>query len=102
MSLKDNLHDEKRSYIRMKVNTVVSISYGEPAETVKGTCCNLSGAGMLIEIAEDLPIGTEMHVSIPSTRNDFPALNTNVDVIRKKSSGDGSFMYGVTITGLHK
>jgi hypothetical protein len=82
MSLTDRIYDEKRNFIRMKVDTVVSFTRLDGKERYEGRCRNLSGAGMLLETDKKLTIGDRLKVTVPSERPNFAPLDAIVEVVR--------------------
>ncbi len=99
MSLTERIYEEKRNFIRMKVDTLVSfIKIDGSKERYEGRCRNLSGAGMLIETDKKLSLGDRLKISIPSEGPDFSPLDANVEVVRVDPVPDmHKFMVGVVI-----
>lgn len=81
MNLASRSYQEKRSFIRMRVETPVDITlnHGDP---IQGTCHNLSGGGMLISLPEPLPLGTLMEATVSSNHGHHPMLKAQVVVRR--------------------
>ena len=98
----DNIHKsytEKRDFVRMKLNTEVSLLLTNPERELTGICRDLSGAGILIELEEPLPIGTKCTVVIKSAYEklkepDFKAL---IEVNRDIKSASGNHQVGAQI-----
>lgn len=82
MSVIDQLYDEKRNFIRMKVDTVVSFTRIDGKERYEGRCRNLSGAGMLLETDKKLSLGERLKVTVPSEGPNFAPLDAVVEVVR--------------------
>ena len=74
--------DEKRDFIRMRVDTEVTLSVEDTNISVNGYCRDLSGAGMLIEVEEELTAGATCRTTLPSTNDAFPSLDAKVKVLR--------------------
>lgn len=87
MNLANRDYQEKRSFIRMKVDTPISVTIGDGA-TLTGTCHNLSGGGMLISVPEILPLGAELEVAVTSHHGHNPMLVASTKVIRVLSQPD--------------
>ena len=87
MNLASRNYQEKRSFIRMKVDTPVTVTptNGIP---LTGICHNLSGGGMLIAVAEALPLGEELEVAVTSHHGHNPMLLARTRVIRVLSQPD--------------
>lgn len=76
------IYDEKRNFIRMKVDTIVSFTRAESKERYEGRCRNLSGAGMLMETDKKLVVGDRLKVTVPSEGPSFTPLDATVEVVR--------------------
>ncbi len=81
MDLASRTYQEKRNFIRMKVETPVDISL-DRERNMRGTCHNLSGGGMLISLPEPLPLGTQMEAVVSSNHGHHPMLKALVQVCR--------------------
>ncbi len=75
-------YQEKRNYIRMKIDAPVNIGVVADGSTYKGVCRDLSGGGLLIELDTVLPAGTKVEVSIVSGHGHNPMLNAKAEVTR--------------------
>lgn len=89
MNLASRDYQEKRSYIRMKVDTPVDIQL-EQGGNLHGICHNLSGGGMLISLSEPLPIGTTMEATLSSNHGHNPMLKAMVRVKRIQAKPNAS------------
>jgi c-di-GMP-binding flagellar brake protein YcgR len=81
MNLANRSYEEKRSFIRMKVNTPVDVKLDQQRQ-LAGICHNLSGGGMLISIPESLPLGAELEVTLSSHHGHSPMLRARTKVNR--------------------
>lgn len=81
MALLKKDYDEKRNFIRMRVDTPVKMAMSDDTE-IEGLCHDLSGGGFLVEINETLPIGTEAEVLISSNHGHAPILHARAVVKR--------------------
>lgn len=98
MNLTERTYEEKRNFIRMKVDTIVSFTRAESKERYEGRCRNLSGAGMLLETDKKLKIGDRLRVTVPSEGPDFSPLDASVEVVRVDAVPNlHKFMIGVVI-----
>ncbi len=82
MNSANNNYQEKRNFIRMKVETPVNVLIATGGQSIKGVCKDLSGGGMLIEINTALPVGTETEVEIASEHGHSPILKAKTRVSR--------------------
>ena len=89
-----NAYEEKRDFIRMRVETPVTLTLGD--RTLKCICLDLSGTGMCIEMEEQLKIGDEAVAYIASYQNKFEPLNACIKIRRAMEDGD-VYCYGAEI-----
>jgi len=89
--------DEKRDFIRMKVDTKITLSIDNSNVSVSGYCRDLSGTGMLIEVGEVVDAGSTCKTTLPSTNDAFPALDAKVKIIRCTQIGDSKYELGTEI-----
>lgn len=82
----DRMYDEKREFIRMKVDTPVTVTLLESKQSINGLCKDLSGTGMLLAMDEALPLGQNVEVSITSGKNPFVAV-AEVARVDEQASG---------------
>lgn len=90
-------YSEKRDFIRMKVDTEISLSFENSDQTIKAVCRDLSGTGMLIEVDEPLTEGSEFNTSLPSSNEAFPSFETKVKVIRCRPTENEKYLAGTEI-----
>ena len=97
--MSDRSYEEKRNFIRMKVDTMVTFCKADGGkERYEGRCRNLSGAGMLLETQKKLELGDKLRVTIPSEGPDFSPLDAIVEVVRVIPEPDlHMFRLGVVI-----
>lgn len=81
-------YQEKRNFIRMRVETPVEISLHNGEELHEGTCVDLSGGGLLVEMQTLLPVGTKLEVNIASSHGHSPMLRAKATVTRIVSQPD--------------
>lgn len=91
-------YDEKRNFIRMKVDTRISFTKIDGRERYEARCRNLSGTGMLLETEKKLSMGERLRVTIPSEGPNFEPLDAIVEVVRVDAMPSmHKFMIGVVI-----
>jgi c-di-GMP-binding flagellar brake protein YcgR len=89
--------DEKRDFIRMKVDTEVTITVEESSQKLTGYCRDLSGTGMLLEVREAVPEGKTCRTSLNSPSEAFPSLDATIKVIRCTRLDDERYQLGTEI-----
>ena len=78
-------YQEKRNFIRMKVETPASVSVSSGDEVLAGICKDLSGGGMLIELPKPLPLDSTVEVEIASSHGHAPILKAKARVTRSEA-----------------
>lgn len=82
MILTSRNFEEKRSFIRMRVDTPVTISCDAKSGEIKGVCRDLSGGGLMVEVDSALPVGAELEICIASQHGHSPMLKARAQVSR--------------------
>lgn len=89
MSLDNREYQEKRDFIRMRIDSPVDVLITGEDKPLTGICRDLSGGGMLIEVNTVLPTGTEVEVTLASSHGHAPILRALATVTRLNTdSGD--------------
>ncbi|MDX1451157.1 MAG: PilZ domain-containing protein [Oleiphilaceae bacterium] len=101
-NLSSRTYDEKRDFIRMKVDTEVILTLDGENKELKGHCRDLSGTGMLIEVAEAIKEGATCSTTLPSGNDAFPSLDATIKVLRCKQLGDSTYQVGAEILSIDK
>lgn len=83
-------YQEKRNYIRMKIDAPVAVTILTDGSQYQGICKDLSGGGLLIELDNTLPVGTETEVIIASGHGHSPMLRATTRVNRLYSKPDAT------------
>lgn len=90
-------YNEKRDFIRMKVDTQVELRVCDSERVLQGICRDLSGTGMAVEINEDVAVGTNLLACLASSNSKFPPFEANVQVVRSTALPDGHYLLGMQI-----
>ncbi|PCK08374.1 MAG: pilus assembly protein PilZ [Alteromonadaceae bacterium] len=94
-------YNEKRNYIRMKVDAPVNVKVHTDGNVLQGVCRDLSGGGLQVELDKALPSGTKVEVVIASAHGHNPmlkAIATVTRVISQPTSGESPCLIGMEIT----
>ncbi|ARN75289.1 PilZ domain-containing protein [Oceanicoccus sagamiensis] len=95
MSTSDRSYNEKRDFIRMKINSQLTIR--QDGQDYTGTCKDLSGAGMSIESDQSFAVGSELEVSIAQQGETHLPFNATAEVSRVEAGENGLFSIGLSI-----
>jgi c-di-GMP-binding flagellar brake protein YcgR len=90
-------YNEKRNFIRMKIDTPADVIIENQGQQIQAVCRDLSGGGMLIESPQTLDIGLELTVRLASHHLNSPMLKARAVVARVKENRSGSFTLGLEI-----
>jgi len=90
-------YTEKRDFIRMKVDSEITLRESKSGTTCKGICRDLSGTGMSLEVNQLFQPDIELNISLPSNNETFPSFDTTVKVVRCTDLGNEFYMLGVEI-----
>ncbi len=100
--LQDIIRDfsEKRDFIRMRVDTEITLRPADSNQPIRAVCRDLSGTGMLIEVGEAIEEGTVLFACIPSNNEAFPSLESTVKIIRCSPLENGNYQLGTEIVNI--
>ncbi|UTF61166.1 PilZ domain-containing protein [Gilvimarinus sp. DA14] len=87
MGISDQSYEEKRDFIRMKIDAPLQARLTGDAGTYTGTCTELSGGGMQVVLDTALQEGSEWEVDISSEHGHSPQLRAIVKVVRVQADG---------------
>ncbi len=74
-------HDEKRQFLRMFVQSDITLT-DRSGEQHGGLCINLSANGLLVETASALAPGEHLEIFLPSPRPSLRDLRVRAQIIR--------------------
>jgi len=98
MTQSDRYYSEKRDFIRMQVETAISLTYGE--QTCSGVCLDLSSTGMQVLAKTSLQLGDRAQVHIPSPHSELKGLEAETEVVRVEAHEDGRQALGLAILSM--
>jgi hypothetical protein len=95
MSSIDRSYNEKRDFIRMRINSQVAIQH--KGNEYLAICKDLSGAGMLIETEQAFVIGDQLGVKIEPNGDNHLPFSATAEVQRVEAGTDGKLTVGLAI-----
>lgn len=95
MSFHDQNYNEKRDFIRMRVQTAATLTLTASGEQLPVLCQDLSSQGVQLLMDKPLAEGTGIRLSIPSPTEQLPGLEASGRVMRCVSADEGQFALGV-------
>jgi c-di-GMP-binding flagellar brake protein YcgR len=90
-------YSEKRDFIRMRINTPAQVHIEQEGVITEGICNDLSGSGMLLTVAKELPIDSELVITLTPNENKGPSLQARCRVARAQKAGKGNYLLGLEI-----
>lgn len=85
----DRSHQEKRDFIRMRIDSPLTADIRGPGIALTGLCHELSGGGMQLSTDRPLEPGTELEVTVSSEHGQNPTLRATAQVVRSEPEGKG-------------
>ncbi len=98
MSQRDRDYSEKRDFIRMQIDTPITLSQG--GQVIQGVCQDLSSTGMQVLAATQFNMGDRIRVQIPSEHAELKGLDAQTEVVRVGTSEDGRQSLGLAILSM--
>ena len=95
MSSIDRTYNEKRDFIRMKINSEVTVKHSGGEFTA--VCKDLSAAGMLIASSEALTVGEQVNLFIAQEGENRNPFDATADVSRCDATDEGNFIIGFSL-----
>lgn len=99
MAITEKNYSEKRNFIRMKINTEITLETAEGRIT--GLCKDISGSGLLIEVDREFPIGTTLLAHINSHSDLHPPFRATCETTRMLVNDSGKYFIGLTVKEIH-
>lgn len=91
-------YSEKRDFIRMQIETPITLV--QSGQTMQGVCQDLSSTGMQVLAATSLSLGDKVRVQIPSEHAELKGLDALTEVVRVEVLEDGRQSLGLAIQSM--
>lgn len=98
MTQSDRYYSEKRDFIRMQVETDISLI--QDGQRYSGVCLDLSSTGMQVVAKTSLQMGDRVQVHIPSPHSELKGLDAETEVVRVGVHEDGRQTLGLAILSM--
>lgn len=98
MSQSDHAYSEKRDFIRMRLETPVTLQHA--GQETPAHCLDLSSTGMQLEARCQVAMGDRVKVLIPSEHNELKGLEAEAEVVRINAMEDGRSSIGLAILSM--
>lgn len=90
-------YSEKRDFHRMTLNTDIEIEMLDSNEVYPAFCLNLSGAGLMFRVQEELSKGALCRTTIKSGNDQTADLKATLKIIRCAPNGPEGYVAGAEI-----
>lgn len=98
MSLNDRSYEEKRDYIRMRVDAEVSLLHA--GQVIPAVCLDLSSSGMQVQAPRTFKVGDKLSVRIDSEHAALKGLEAETEVVWATDEADGGQKLGLSIVSM--
>ncbi|MDR2307089.1 MAG: PilZ domain-containing protein [Paucimonas sp.] len=92
-------YSEKRDFIRMRIDTEVSLLHA--GQVISATCIDLSSSGMQIEAPQRFKVGDQIDVRIDSEHPALKDLQASTEVVWIADQPGGAQKFGLRILAMH-
>jgi len=93
--------EEKRNFIRMFVNTKVTLTDPATGRTFDGDSKNLSGDGILVRTKAEFKLDQELNINVRSEKSKIAPLSAQFTVKRIEKLDNGIFEIGGPMKGIN-
>ncbi len=90
-------YSEKRDFIRMKINTPAQVHIEQEGVVTQAVCNDLSGSGMLLTVDKELPIDSELLVTLLPDGSKGPSLQARCTIARSQQAAKEGCLLGLEI-----
>ena len=98
MSIADRDYNEKRDFIRMRLEAPVTLVC--QGQALPGVCLDLSSSGMQVEAHTALKHGDTLEVLIKSSHESLADLRAKVEVVRVTPLDNGAQALGLSVLSM--
>lgn len=93
----DRDYSEKRNFIRMTINTPVQVHVEQEGILTTGICNDISGSGMLLTVDKELPMESELLVTLHPPTTKGPSLQARCTIARYHHTAGNKCLLGLEI-----
>ncbi|MCE5979689.1 PilZ domain-containing protein [Pseudomonas sp. JR33AA] len=92
-------HSEKRDFIRMRIDTEVSLLH--EGQVIAAVCLDLSSGGMQVQAPQRFVVGDLIEVRIDSDHPALKGLHASTEVVWIADQPGGQQKFGLRILAMH-
>jgi c-di-GMP-binding flagellar brake protein YcgR len=98
MTQRDRDYSEKRDFIRMQIETSITLTHD--GQRYDAICLDLSSTGMQVLAETSLQMGDKVQAHIPSEHSELKGLEAETEVVRVGTHEDGRQSLGLAILSM--
>lgn len=91
-------HSEKRDFIRMRIDTPVTLVH--EGKVIAAVCLNLSSSGMQVQAPQPFQVGDRLQVRLESDHPSLEGLHATAEVVWIAAQADGQHRFGLRILAM--
>ncbi|WP_248920824.1 PilZ domain-containing protein [Pseudomonas entomophila] len=92
-------YSEKRDFIRMRIDTEISLLHA--GQVIAAVCLDLSSSGMQVQAAQRFQVGDRLEVRIDSDHPALKGLHASTEVVWIADQPGGEQKLGLRILAMH-
>ncbi|QCI11544.1 PilZ domain-containing protein [Pseudomonas putida] len=92
-------HSEKRDFIRMRIDTQISLLHA--GQVIAAVCLDLSSGGMQVHAPQRFQVGDHLEARIDSDHPALKGLHTSTEVVWIADQPGGQQKFGLRILAMH-
>ncbi|MCG8294295.1 MULTISPECIES: PilZ domain-containing protein [Pseudomonas] len=92
-------YSEKRDFIRMRIDTEVSLLHA--GQVIAAVCLDLSSSGMQVQAPQRFQVGDHLEVRIDSDHPALKGLHASTEVVWIADQSGGEQKLGLRILAMH-
>ena len=92
-------YSEKRDFIRMRIDTEVSLLHA--GQVIAAVCLDLSSSGMQVQAPQRFQVGDRLEVRIDSDHPALKGLHASTEVVWIADQSGGEQKLGLRILAMH-
>lgn len=93
-------YDEKRHYIRMKMDCDVTFKFASSLEVFRGRCTSISCSGLSFVTDRGIDQGKALEITVVPNNSEAPSMHAFIEVLRNTRKTDNSYEIAATIKSI--
>ncbi len=93
----DNYYEEKRDFVRMKIDTEITFSVRGDQNIYYGKSINLSATGLYMTSNIAIPVGSDIEIVMNPNGDTLPPFITEGEILRCEVDSDNSGLFHISV-----